>query len=405
MANDRNYRTMGEFDAMRWGLIVATMVSIFVVSIAFTIFGNAWFGFTAFCALTIWFVAASIYTFPSDPPTKWIPLVMGDYVEGKLMWWGPTLLPWRSSLTIDAAPLPGGIMHVDLEPKEMIPADRVTVVIPVHLFYEVDERNAVQVIRLGGVAKAAELLQEYVGKALRQWITHPEKGPEKTGDAKQTLDWVRGMTNEATNHLLEELAKDDVSVVHSDIPIEALMGIFTGRQLWPREEKWKKEVEALSDREREDLRAKVMERMDDIKAIREGTRKPITITSAGLMIRQMVVENIEPDGPSAAYAAKVAEAHFGKEVKLIEAKALAEQAAIIKPGTTAMDPTQAALILQGKIEQKINVTKLDASDPVVKMMSGLGGALIGAILNRKIGREVANGNDTNKPNANTGNGQ
>jgi hypothetical protein len=366
MVNDRNYRTMAEFEAMRLGLIIGTMISIFIISIAITALSNFWFGFIGFGGIaTVLFACFSIRSFPANPPIKWVPQVVGVYVN-QLKRWGPTILPWRSPLTIDFTEMPGGIMHVDFEAKEMIPDDRVTVVIPVHMFYEIDEENPVQVIQLGGVEKAAELLRENIDKLLRQWVTNPEKGPQTlgSGNQKMTLDRVRRMNNEATNHILEELARDDIAVIHSEIPVEALMGYFAKRQMWPREQQWVQTIEGLSEADRETLRLQVRKRNEDIEAIRSG-EKPLRVHSVGLLIRQMIVDNIEADGPSAAAIAKVAEANFNAEVQQIEVEALAKQAATLKPLTTTMDSVQAALIFREKIKATLDIKKADASQPVL----------------------------------------
>jgi hypothetical protein len=394
---------MAEFESMRSVLIVITVIAILIVSTAITIFANFWLGFVAFgCPAILLFAWSSIRSFPANPPTKWIPEVMGVYVN-QLKCWGPTILPWTSPFTINATPMPGGIMHVDLESKEMIPNDRVTVVIPVHMFYEIDDDDPVKVIQLGGVDKAAELLRENIDKLLRQWVTHPGKGPQTLGKGKEkmTLDMVRRMNNEATNHILEELAKDDIAVIHSDIPIEALMGYFTKRQMWPREQQWVQEIEKLSEDEREKLRAEIKERNGDIEAFRSG-KKPLRVQSVGLIIRQMIVDNIEADGPSAAAVAKVAEANFNAEIKKINAQALADQAATLKPITTTMDPVQAALILEDKVKQTIEVKKYDAAEPLIAMVDGLGRAVIGAIFNRT---SVAERKEADNGNAGTNNGK
>lgn len=396
MADDKNYRTMKQFNRMRWLLIIGTIILIPSVAMLFTILtdGNVWYGITVFGVLSILFAWTAIRTFSANPPTKWIPEVMGVYVN-ELKGWGPTLLPWVSSVTIGYTEMPGGIMRADFEPKEMIPDDRVTVVIPVHLYYQIDEKNPVQVILLGGVEKAAELLRENIDKLLRQWVTHPERGPEKLENVKMTLDRVRRMNNEATNHILEEFAKDDIAIVPSEIPIEALMGYFEGRRLSPREQQLTDGIKDMPESEREELRKAIRTRMQDIDALRSGN-KPIRIQSTGLEIRQMVVDNIEADGPSAVAVAKVAEANFNAEIKQIEARALADQATTLKPITTTMDPVQAALILQGNIKQTVTVSKFDASGPLIAMVDGLGRAAIGAMFSRSSGRkEPDNGNDAN----------
>lgn len=398
MANDKNYRTIEEFERMRRALIGFTIGAIFIVSSVITAHSNFWYGFVGFggsaMALFVWM---SVRSFPANPPTKWVPQVMGVYVN-ELKNWGPTVLPWISSLTIGYTEMPGGIMHADILVKEMIPGDRSTVAIPVHLVYDVDNKNPVQVIQLGGLEQAARLLKEYLEKQIRHWVTHPGKGPQTLGKGKEkmTLDRVRGMSNEVTNHILEALAKDDIAVIHSDIPIEALMGYFGGRQLWPREQQWVSRIEGLSETEKATLRAEVTKRMEDIEAIRSG-EKPIRIQSVGLLVRQMVVADIEADGPSAAAIARVAEANFNAEINMIKARNLKNQATVLK-GVTGMDLSETALVNNGTITKTIAKTELDASGPFLKTAQVLGETLIKTLLSRTPTtnrKEVGNVDDTN----------
>jgi len=365
MIHTTNFRQAEAFDSLRFRLILGTLIAILIGSgIIADVFSSFLVGVISFFVLTILFFWNATITFTDNPPTGWIPEVRGNYVN-ELRSWGPTLLPWPGALTINATPMPGGVMHVDFDAKEMIPDDRVTVVIRVHLFYEVDRKNPAQVILIGGIDRAAELLVENLDKLLRQWVTHPEKGPEKiVNDPKMTLDRVRKMPNEAINYLLEELAWDDIARIDSDLPVEALMGYFEGRPALPREEALYRRIENLSPTERDDLRAEVKARIANIDALRMGNM-PISIQSAGLTIRMLIVDQIEADGLSAAAIVKVAEANFNKEIKGIEATALADQARILKDYTTNMDPVQAALILQDKIKQTNQVTKIDASQPLL----------------------------------------
>lgn len=391
MENERAIdKAMAEFETMRLGLVIVTMFLIIIASIAASILSNNGIGLAVFFILTILFASNAIRYFPNNPPTRWIPQLRGEYAN-RLKNWGLTVLPWVSPLTIGFTEMPGGIMHVDFTPEEMIPDDRVTVVIPTHLYYEVDSENPVQVILLGGIEKAAELLQENIDKLLRQWVTHPERGPEKLDNSKMTLDRVRRMNNEAINYILEELARDDIAIIPSEIPVEALMGYFERRILSPREKALTDGIKDMPEEEREKLREAVNARMEDIEALRAG-KKTIEVQSTGLRVRQMVVDNIEAAGLSAAAVAKVAEANFDAEIKQIEAQALADQATKLKPVTTTLDPVQAALILNGTVKENIDVKRFDLGESTLGVANSLGQAVIGAIFGRTSGRKE-NGND------------
>lgn len=380
MASDRNYRTMFQFEMMRWLLIGATIGVILLVSLYITAVSNFWFGLVGFGgAAVVLFMYFSIHTFSANPATKWIPQVMGVYVN-RLKGWGPALLPWTGPLTINATPMPGGIMHKDLDPKEMIPDDRVTVVIPTHMIYEVDDENPVQVILLGGIEKAADLLQEYLEKLIRLWITHPDKGPQALGlgvnETKMTLDQVRGMSNEVTNHILEELAKDDIAVIHSDVPTEILIKYFgTKQQFWPREKEWVDKIEKMSATEKAQLRTEVQERMQDIEAIRNG-KKPIRVQSVGLIVRRLIVGDIEADGPSAEAVAEVAQENFRAEKNMIKARNLRDQINVLKD--VCDNPEEAAQVNNGTIKKTIEEKNFGLSGPVLTAIP----PFVEAVLNR-----------------------
>ena len=258
---------------------------------------------------------------------------------------------------------------------------RTTIVIPSHLFYSIDPENPIQVFLVGGIDKAAKRLLELVDKTLREWVTAPQKGPQKLESSELTLDRARQMSNEAINEILESLVNNDLTQIPSEIPTEALLGHFEGRPLSPKETEWIAQYEKKSDTEKAEIKIAAEKRLAEIAAVRNGDMA-FAVSSVGLVVRQMVVDNIEPDKLTADQITKVAAERFAAEQRKIRTESLVEQANRFKTVTEDLDPLQAALIEEGTITQTNQVTKFELSPALTQIADGLAKTLGTAIADR-----------------------
>ena len=380
MQKEKQYKTIELFNAIRFLLTAIPLVLMTAISAYISFVTNFWFGLSFLLVVGALFAWDSIVIFPDEPPTKWMPEVFGVSVN-ILKPWGLAWIPLRSSYTIGYTTMPGGIMHADLDPKVLIPGDRTTIIIPTHLFFSVDPENPMQVFLVGGLDNAKLRLLELIGKLLRQWVTSPQKGPEKLSDTELTLDRARQMSNEAINEILESLVNDDITQIPSGIPTEALLGYFEGRPLSPWEQRCIDDYGKKSEDEKTEIKTATQKRLSEITAVRNG-EKTFAVNSVGLIVRQMIVDNIKPDEPTAAFISKVAEEHFAAEQRKIRTESFAQQAERLASVTKDMDPLQAGLIIEGKTDQKIQVNKLEFSPAITTILDGIAKPIANAVASR-----------------------
>jgi hypothetical protein len=352
------YASLALFNSIRW--LITVIVGLAILGISLRVyFWNVWFGIFALMVFGGLFIYDGYRNFKDIPPTGWMPQVFGRPVN-ILKPWGPAWIPFRSSFTIGYKAMSRQIMHADLKPAVLIPGDRSTILIPTHMFDAIDPNNPMQLFMVGGIDEAQERLEENIRKILREWVTSPQKGPVAMGNSQLTLDRARQMNNEAINEILESLAKDQLVAIPSDIPTEVLIGYFTGRPPADWEKECIKVYEAKSAAEKAAIKQAVLKRLDDIAAVKGG-KKPIAVHTLGLIILQMIVDNIEPDETTARFVADVAKENFESERRKIRATSFAEMASILKPQTNDLDAMQAAFIAEDKTKQEIKVTKFELS--------------------------------------------
>jgi len=344
--------TMGAFNVRR---VTITLVGQFLIGICSVLITawSPWVGLEVFALLTGLFIWHGFYYIPIDPPTNIIPTVAGVPVN-QLKEWGWIWCPLRSDLTIGFISMTGEELASRFSTSEMVPGDRAVVVVPIKVYYRIDPENPAQILIVGGFPEVERRLNEQIGEVLRRWIVSKEKGPHN-------LDQARQMGDEAINEILENLIKGDVLRIPSEIPSEALMGFYKNRSLNPKEQEWKSKVFDKYPADKQDeLNVAMGKRLKFINAVRNGDQS-FPLHALGIVIKRLVVDNLEPDSDTKATLAGVFKAEADAEAQKITAASIVKEAKkYAKAGIAkSTDPLQATLIKRKLTTQDINVTRVE----------------------------------------------
>ena len=401
---------MEKFYFMRAMVTFITIVLILVITVIVFVIGGFWFGLPTLILLTEEFFRRSIYDLPANPPTKAIPMVWGKFIEAEippgpetnlptvennekiLLDPGWYFIPFRGSIFLDLQEITGKEIAIRFVTKEVIPRDRSEVAAPVAIYIAVDPHNPAQVFIVSGSNNAsldpqstvkvsvedpefkevAKRLQEQVDQLLRKWIVSPHKGP-------QSMDQARQMSDEAINEILESLLAHDVQRIHPEIPTEIILAFFgKHRQLTPQEKRWQRTLEELSPEDLEKLHKVTQERFDLIQEMRNGNQH-YPLHGLGIVIRRMVVGNMEPTDETKIAVADVASARFFAEKQAILTKSVEAEANTYKNIPGVKDPLEQTLLRRDITHKETKVSRIETSPELTGVIEKLGTMLIEAI--------------------------
>jgi hypothetical protein len=361
-------------------VLITSIVIILIVTVTCIVSATAgiWFGAGIFILLLEEFLRRSIYDVPADPPTKAIPMVWGKFIdpvpkESTLLNAGWYFIPLKGSPLLDIREITGEEIAIRFTTKEVVPGDRSEVAAPVSVYVAVDPQNPVQVFIIGGLEEVAKRIEEQVDQLLRKWIVSSTEGP-------QTMNQAREMNEETINRVLEGLLAYDVKRIHPEIPTEVVVGYFKGRlPTTPQEQQWKETFEKLTEGEKEELRKSAEERFDLIKKMRDGNQS-YPLHSMGVVVRRMVVGNMEPTDETKIAVAKVAAARFFAEEQTILAESVKAEAASYTGIPGVGDPLEQTLLRRNITHKETKVSRLETSPDLTGVIKELGGKLVEGIV-------------------------
>ncbi len=349
---DGKRRKMESFHVRRW---IFTFVGLSCVGAISTpiILWNHWVGVEIAVILVGLFIWHGFYYVPIDPPTNIIPTVAGVPVN-ELIEWGWIWCPLRSDFTIGFISMTGEELACRFSTQEMVPGDRAVVVVPIKVYFTIDPENPSQILIVGGFPEVERRLTEQIGEVLRRWIVSKEKGPHD-------LDQARQMGDEAINEILENLIKGDIVHIPSEIPTEALMGFYKNRALRPKELEWKNNVfDKYPDDRKEEINAAMKKLLKFINAVRNGDQS-FPLHALGIVIKRLVVDNLEPDATTKETLTTVFKAEADAEAQKITADSIVNEAkGYLNSGVAkTIDPLQATLIKRKLAGQNTQVNKIE----------------------------------------------
>ena len=360
---------MAQFNIARTLVALAIIILIFAIAYIVFLVGGFWFGTGTLILLLEEFIRRNIWNIPAVPPTKAVPMVLGKLIN-VLLNAGWYFIPLKGSPFLDIQEITGEEIAIRFVTKDVVPGDRSEVEAPVSVYIAVDPQNPVQVFVVGGLEEVAKRIEEQVDQFFRKWIVSPSKGP-------QTMNEARQMSDEVINEILENLLAYDVKRIHPEIPTEVIMGYFSGRPLNPQEEKWEKELDKLSPDDLKKMRDAAEERFDLIQKIRDGDQS-YSLHSMGVVIRRMVVGNMEPTDETKKAVANVAAAKFFAEEQAILAKSVKEEADSYT--NISKNPLEHTLLRRKITSKTTNVQSFETSPELTNVIKELGFELIKRIL-------------------------
>lgn len=344
---DSNMRTVSKETYTGVVLLISAVTMIAIICVSVWIGG--WLGWTIFTLATGAFISDGIKDVSSVPPKKAMPRVFDRLVNSLI---GPGLIfnPF-SGLIVAYTLVENDLFAIRFTSEEKIlGGDRAGVKIPVAIYAQIDPENPVQVVTIGEIIEAKKRLQEQLDKCLRSWIARKDIGPQGADDARQ-------MTDEAVNQMIDELIQVDIGKLSGNISWEAiLLAEMKQRPLSTKEQELLCSFNQLSDPEKARLQQKKEDRVELIQGIKRGNRA-LALHSLGIVVKQIVVGNIEPDDKTQKAMDQVTEAQYNAEAQRPAMKSLAEEADLIMkndPTITKQAAFRIALIRRGMIKESIN---------------------------------------------------
>ena len=140
-------------------------------------------------------------------------------------------------------------------------------------------------------------------------------------------------------------------------------------------------LDALNDVERATLHNAAQERSLLIKKMRNGNQS-YPLRGLGIVVRRMVVGNIEPTDKTKEAVAAVAAATFFAEEQKILATSVKEEAVSYADIPGVRDPLEQALLRRKITQKKTDVSRIELSPELTEIIGSLGGQLIGSVVER-----------------------
>jgi hypothetical protein len=147
------------------------------------------------------------------------------------------------------------------------------------------------------------------------------------------------------------------------------------RVLSPQEKEWETALLNLTDNERRAIRESAQDRFNLIQSMRNGNQS-YPLHGLGMVVRQMVVGNVEPTGETKKAVDKVAAARFNAEEQGIRRDSVKDEAAIYAEIPGVKDPLDQTFIRRGITTKDTRVTRVETSDELTAVLKGLAGLLI-----------------------------